>query len=113
MNMYRYPRPAIFLPGDSRRASAYARRNVARSDRRRASDPYAPDFTRSAWRRSEACQQAWRIGSREWLHPGYRLYFAAAAVFARVVRGGSRGAASIRLAIARMRDNLLQIALPG
>lgn len=113
MNMYRYPRPAIFLPGDSRRAPAYARRNAARSDRRRASDPYAPDFTRSAWRRSEACQQAWRIGSRDWLHPGYRLYFGAAAVFARMVQMAGRAASSIRLAIARARDNLLQAALPG
>ncbi len=113
MNMYRYPRPAIFLPGDSRRAPAYARRDAARPERRRTSDPSAPDFTRSSWRRSEACQQSWRIGSTEWLHPGYRLYFTAAAVFARVVQGVGRTVHKVGLAMARARADLMRAALPG
>ena len=113
MNMYRYPRPAIFLPGDSRRAPAYARRDAARPERRRTSDPYAPDFTRSSWRRSEACQQAWRIGSRDWLHPGYRLYIAGIVAFARVVQGANRAVSNVRRAFARARANLFQTALSG
>ena len=113
MNMYRYHRPAIFLPGDSRRAPAYARRDAARPERRRTSDPYAPDFTRSSWRRSDACQQTWRIGSIDWLHPGYRLYLAGAVAFARVVHQANRAMSTLRQAFARARTNLLQAALPG
>lgn len=64
MYVHRASRPAIFLPGDSRRAPAYGGREAARLERRRASDPGAPDFVRSSWRRSAACMRHWRVGGR-------------------------------------------------
>jgi len=85
MGLYQNPRPAIFLPGDSRRAPAYARRDALRLERRRASDPYAPDFVRSTWRRSDACLRQWRVGGG---HASlyHRLYIEASFAYMRVCR---------------------------
>lgn len=113
MNMYRYPRPAIFLPGDSRRAPAYARRDASRLERRRTSDPYAPAFARSSWRRSDACQQSWRIGPRTWGYPVLGLYSAVTAISSCMVRTLGAVVSMVWRAIERTRANVLQMAFLG
>jgi len=61
MHDYRNARPAMFLPGDARRTPAHLGRAAARRIRRRASDPFAPQFVTSSWRRSESGLQVWRF----------------------------------------------------
>ena len=114
MGFYPHPRPAIFLPGDSRSAPAYERRDAQRLERRRASDPYAPDFVRSTWRRSDACLRQWQVGEGGGNATLYlRFYREACIAYLRVCRRlQATSRATWRLAL-QARRRFIQSVLTG
>lgn len=113
MNFYRYSRPAIFLPGDARRTPAYARRAAARPDCRRTSDPLAPYFVRSSWRRSEACLHYWRVGAWSGSPLYQKLYFKASYACKRVLRSIEQAALAARRVAMQARESLIQKVFAG
>lgn len=113
MNLYRYSRPAIFLPGDSRRTPAYARRAAARPDCRRTSDPCAPEFVRSSWRRSAACLQYWPVGAWGGRPLYQRLYLEASYACRRVLQLIEAVALAARRVASQARENVIQRVFAG